>query len=356
MVLNVQTIAITQEAAVPGTRPTLETVARAAIVSRQTVSNALNAPERVRPDTLRRVLDVVDELGYRPSLAARQLRTSRSNTLGLRLDPARDGIGGFVLDRFLHAVVHAAQAAQYRVLLYTADSDAAEIQSYDDLLSTSQLAGFILTGTHHGDPRTAWLTGAGVPFSTFGRPWGAPRDHHAWVDVDGAAGTEQAVAHLAGHGHRRIAFMGWPAGSGVGDDRREGWRRGLAGAGLGAGKASGSRLDIAVEDAAATATLEAARLLSWRNPPTAFVCASDSIALGVLRAVDRAAGGRAAVVGFDDTPIAAAMGLSSISQPLVEAAQACLQQVLSGIAGDLRQRTALLAPRLVVRSSSHTPA
>jgi DNA-binding LacI/PurR family transcriptional regulator len=337
-------------------RPTLHTVARAAGVSRQTVSNALNAPERVRPATLTRIRAAIDDLGYRPSLAARQLRTSRSSTLGLRLEPTRDGISGSVLDRFLHALVEDAQAAQYRVLLYTARSDSAEISSYADLLSASQLDGFVLTSTHHGDPRTAWLTDRGVPFSTFGRPWGAERDHHAWVDVDGAAGTEQAVVHLAMQGHRRIAFVGWPGGSGVGDDRRAGWRRGLLAAGLSPVDLEARGLDIAVEDSVIAGAGMGMRLLSVSEPPTAIVCASDSLALGVLRAVDRAVGACTAVVGFDDTPIAAAVGLTSVAQPLAEAARECLQQVLAGISGDThRPGTALLAPRLVVRPSSQTP-
>ena len=62
-----------------------------------------------------------------------------------------------------------------------------------------------------------------MPFVTFGRPWGAP-DTHSWVDVDNAAGTAMATRHLLDAGHRRIGFLGWPAGSGVGDARRDGWQ------------------------------------------------------------------------------------------------------------------------------------
>lgn len=334
------------------TRPTLETVAEAAGVSRQTVSNVLNAPQRVTPMTRTRVQSAIDELGYRPSLAARQLRTNRSRTLGLRLDPTHDGINGAVLDRFLHALVEAAEAMSYRLLLYTAGSDREELGCYEDLLSSHQLDGFILTSTHHGDPRTAWLSDRQIAFSTFGRPWGAVHPRHGWVDVDGADGTEQAVSHLVERGHTRIAFIGWPSGSGVGDDRRDGWRRGLRAAGLPASKRALGALDSAVPDGVASGTAEAARLLARPDPPTAFVCASDSLALGVLRSLD-ATRRTAAVVGFDDTPIAAAVGMTSVAQPLPEAAQECLRQVLTAIAGDSQPSAALLAPRLVIRTSSH---
>ena len=55
-------------------------------------------------------------------------------------------------------------------MLYTADDDPDEIATYDDLLTRYDLDGFVLTSTHHGDPRTSWLVARDVPFVTFGRP------------------------------------------------------------------------------------------------------------------------------------------------------------------------------------------
>jgi len=333
-------------------RPTLVTVAQAAGVSRQTVSNVINSPARVQPRTRDRVQAVIDDLRYRPSSAARQLRTQRSRTLGLRLEEQGDGINGSVLDRFLHAVVAGAQEADYRVLLYVSQDDAAESRAHAELVDTAQVDAFILTGTHHGDPRTRWLTERRIPFSVFGRPWGEPSPVHAWVDIDGAAGTRAATEHLLAGGHRRIAFVGWPPGSGVGDDRRSGWRQALEAAGL--------PLDGGIDDAeqACADSVEAGehaaqRLLTGSRPPTALVCASDSLALGALP-VARAAG--CAVVGFDDTPVAEAIGLSSVRQPLVEAAHAVLRHVLNGIDNPGRPpEVDFLTPELVVRASSRAP-
>lgn len=328
-------------------RPTLESVALRARVSRQTVSNVLNSPNIVSPDTAERVRQAISELDYRPSRAARQLRTRRSMTLGLRLEPDRGGINGSVLDRFLHAVVVGAQDIAYRVLLYSADDDGAEIAAYDDLLTGSDLDGFLLTGTHHGDPRTAWLAQRRIPFSTFGRPWGAPEQPHSWVDVDGAAGSDQAVRHLIQRGHRRIAFLGWPAGSGVGDDRRAGWAAAVAEVGL-----ADPRLDARVDDDVEAGRQVSRDLLALADPPSAVVCASDSLALGAWSA----AAGRLAVTGFDDTPVARAIGLTSVAQPLAAAARDCLAQVLDVIADPQRPcRTSLLAPSLTVRASTAQP-
>jgi DNA-binding LacI/PurR family transcriptional regulator len=334
------------------TRPTLEIVARHAGVSRQTVSNALNAPHVVKAATLQRVRASIDELGYRPSSAARQLRTRRSRVLGLRLEPVQDGINGAVLDRFLHALTDSAQERGYRVMLFTAADDRQEIARYGELLDTDDLDAFVLTSTHRDDHRAAWLTEHGIPFVTFGRPWAAQdQGGHAWVDVDGRSGTQAAVAHLRELGHRRIAFLGWPEGSDLGADRAAGWLTGMADSGLSTRELQ--RLRVGVPDGVATGAQGTERLLADADP-TAIVAASDSLALGALTVARR---NRVAVVGFDDTPVAAAVGLSSVAQPLTAAAGAAVDLLLAqlGEGGPVPDRQVLLSPHLVRRATSTPP-
>ena len=111
-------------------RPTLASLAAELGVSRQTISNVINAPDRVKPATLERVRAAIEAAGYRPSAAARQLRTRRSMNLGMRLMPATDGINGSILDRFLHALTESAQDAGYRLTLFCADSHEDEVLQY----------------------------------------------------------------------------------------------------------------------------------------------------------------------------------------------------------------------------------
>ncbi|AWS44229.1 LacI family DNA-binding transcriptional regulator [Streptosporangium sp. 'caverna'] len=317
---------------------TITDVARHAKVSRQTVSNVLNTPGLVREDTRRRVLEAVETLGYRASQAARQMRTGRSRLIATRIEPTRDDIDGTVYDRFLHGLTEAAAEAGYRVLLYTADDDQSEIATIDDLLAAYEPDAFVLTGTHHGDMRTSWLAGRRLPFVTFGRPWGMPEGpSHPWVDVDGAAGTAAATRHLLDAGHRRIGFIGWPPGSGVGDDRRAGWARTLAAAGV-----DPAGLDRVSDGGVAAGEALARDLLDADRPATALLCVSDSLALGALHAArSPGAGGRAnggagmpiAVIGFDDTSAARAMGLTSLSQPLAEAAACCVALLAHALDG-----------------------
>jgi DNA-binding LacI/PurR family transcriptional regulator len=305
---------------------TIATVARHANVSRQTVSNVLNAPDMVRDETRARVIAAIEKLGYRTNLAARQMRTGRSRLIGVRIDPVRNGIEAAVLDRFLHGLTETAAPAGYRIVLYTATDDDAEIATYDELLATYALDGFVLTHTHYHDARTAWLLTHDVPFTTFGRPWGAP-ERHSWVDVDGAAGTATATEHLIATGHRRIAFLGWPPGSAVGDDRRSGWATTMAAHGLDPTGLARHALDGIAEGERLTR-----ELLAEPDPPSAVVCASDPLAIGAWRAGEQRTGGLAAI-GFDDTPMAQAAGLSSVRQPLADVATECIR-TLSLVLGD----------------------
>ena len=339
-----------------GRRPTVSSVAAHAGVSRQTVSNALNSPERLQPDTLKRVLAAIEETGYVRSAAARQMRTARSDVLAYRLDPVLDGISGLVLDTFLHSLTSDADARGYRVMLYTADSDEAELRQFERLTRTRSVDAFVLVGTHAHDARYRWLRERSVPFAVFGRPWArqasGKQTSHAWTDVDGAAGTQQATEHLLGLGHHQIGFVGWPTGSGTGDERRRGWEQAMTVAGVPARQRHA--LDTGQPDGIRSGAQAAARLLA--DGATALVCASDSLAVGAWGAV-QAAGAQAAVVGFDDSPTAAALGISSVRQPLEDAARWALDSVLSQLDGRPSDPadSGLLVPTLVVRESSVTP-
>lgn len=335
-------------------RPTITTVAERARVSRQTVSNVLNFPHRVQEQTRERVQAAIDELGYRPHRAARQLRTHRSGLIAMRMAPFSDALAGSVLDRFVHAVAEAAQESGFRTLVFTCADDADEIASYEDLLNTYELDAFVLSGTHRRDGRTTWLRKRGVPFVTFGRPWGV-RARHCWVDVDGRAGTVAATQRLRAAGHRRIGFVGWPEGSDVGQDRRAGWESVLRLAGI-----DPTPLATASLDGYDAGYASAAELVE--RGVTALVCASDALALGALGlARDRIARGSppVPVIGFDDSPTAAAVGLTSVAQPLREAAEQCVRLLATSLrttdtASDVVRRPiehVLLDPHLVARGS-----
>lgn len=324
----------------------LAAVAARARVSRQTVSNVLNAPQRVAPDTAARVARAIDELGYRPNRVARNLRRRTSGLLGLCV-PHRLGDVNAIFYRFVQSLTDAAREHGYHVLLFSPAPDNGDLATYDELIRTGTVDGFALAETHGGDERPGWLAARGVPFASFGRPWGSEQVAPAWVDVDGAAGTDAATEHVIGRGHRRIAFLGWPAGSGTGDDRAIGWARAMARHTLDTSGLRGS-----AENTVEAAAIAASRLLAGDRVPTAFVCAHDTLAVGVRRAA--AAAGRPDVetVGFDDTPVAAALTppLSSVRQPVEQAGRVVVQLLIAQLTGAYESKEGvLLAPQLILR-------
>jgi DNA-binding LacI/PurR family transcriptional regulator len=334
----------------PKPLPTVSDVARAAGVSRQTVSNVLNSPEIVRESTRERVSAAIADLGYRPHAAARRLRTRRASTIAVRLDPFAGGISGAVLDRFLHALTERAEQLGLSVMLYTATDAADEIAQFQRLVDGAVVDAFVLASTYHGDPRTEWLIEHGQSFVTFGRPWGIPDledPRHFWVDVDGRAGVRSAARQLFARGARTIGFLGWPAGSGTGDERRAGWFEAMLEVGFDEPRLPA--LEVAVEEGVGGARDAAAALLAHEPEIDSIVAASDTLALGALIAT----GGALPVVGFDNTPVAEAIGLSSVDQRVDEVAAAALellQSVGSATAGGPGSHR-LIAPEVVMRAS-----
>ncbi len=342
--------------------PTVIDVGRVAGVSRQTVSNVLNSPERVKSETRERVEAAITQLGYRPHASARRLRTQKSSTLGIRLDPMQNGISGAILDRFLHALTEKADERGLRVMLFTAVDPADEIRQFARLRDGADVDAFVLTATFHGDPRTEWLIENGVPFVTFGRPWGRddmndPR--HIWVDVDGCSGVREATRHLLAEGAVHIAYLGWPRPSGTGDDRRRGWRDAMAEDGR-LGDRELDALELSTVDGVAQGRETLQALIDSGTRVDAVVCASDSLALGALLAVRAGV----PVIGYDNTPVAEAVGLSSVEQPLDEVAAGALELLL-GPTGDeivrwtpasTAQRHRLVTPHLVMREPLAIPS
>lgn len=330
--------------------PTIEDVAQHAGVSRQTVSNVINAPERVKPDTMERVRRSIDELGYRANRNARNLRTRTSRVIGYRIPPPARHLNA-VMDTFLHEMAEAVEALGYHVLLFTSDSTEREIETYWELTAQSAVDGVVLARTEFDDARPKTLAARRIPFVSFGRTWGATE--HSWVDVDGREGTRLAIEHLLANGHRRFAWLGSAEQSVVNDERLRGVRETLAAAGI--AMADLHMVNLADEPTGDRRLLS--DILDRPNPPTAFVSMSDLQALTVLAEIDArglVAGRDAAVIGFDDSPIAAYAGggLTTIRQPITRVAHELARLLAAQFADpSCAPEGVLLAPELIVRNT-----
>jgi LacI family transcriptional regulator len=318
-------------------------------VSVSTVSNALNAPERVNEETRRKVVETADRLGYRPNRAARNLPKGRTFTIGYCIPPGRDG---FFLDTFLHQVTERASDADMDILLFTAHRGQTEADTFREIIRRGAVDGFVLVGTTHDDERVRLLLDTKVPFVSFGRTdLGAT---HSWVDVDGRAGTRASVDHLAEQGHQRIGLIAWPEGSLTGDDRVTGFLEGLEVAGIEHDPA----LLVRAENDLAAGREAASHLLDADLPPSAIVTVQDVLAAGVIAELQRRglrAGADVAVTGFDDSPPAvySTPPITSVRQPIEEIGRTIVEFLIHDLEeGDDILRTRLVDPELVVRESS----
>jgi DNA-binding LacI/PurR family transcriptional regulator len=273
----------------------------------------LNAPDRVKPETILSVRAAIDALGYRANRHARNLRTQTSKVIGYCL-PALTATGNSVLDTFLHTLVESAEGFGYHTLLITAQDREQEIRTYEHLAATSAVDGIVFAQTTDADPRPAALRQMRLPFVSFGRTWGDL--DHSWVDVDGAAGTRKATEHLLARGHQRFAWIAHEPHS-VGTHERE---RGVIEAVQRAGFSNDAVhiIHAGPQDSGLGALRGA---LDSPDRPTAFIAGSDLQAITVLAELESRGltpGRDAAVVGFDDSPVSAFAGggLSSVRQPI----------------------------------------
>ncbi|MFI7642115.1 LacI family DNA-binding transcriptional regulator [Nonomuraea sp. NPDC049400] len=289
----------------------IKEVARLAGVSVGTVSNVLNRPEMVAPDTRLRVRAAIARLGYVRNGSARQLRAGRSRTIGV---VALDLANPFFID-VLRGVETAAHDAGLTVMVFNSNKDAEREAGLLETFEEQRPLGVLITPVN--DPgeeeRLSRLVSRGIPVVRFDSS--APHQHGCAVAVDDMLGGRLAGRHLLERGHRHIAFAGGPFTVRQVRQRHDG----LAAVLGRAGKLTVIPLpDLTVATGRATGQEIAA--LPPADRPTAVFCANDLVAIGVLQEMTQR-GLRVpddlAILGYDDIDFAAAAAvpLSSIRQP-----------------------------------------
>jgi DNA-binding LacI/PurR family transcriptional regulator len=335
----------------PGAPPTLEQVAALAGVSRATVSRVVNGSSKVSPAVRAQVEWAVAKLGYVPNRAARSLVTRRADSVALVVSEPH---ARFFSEPFFAGMVRGVSAAlaetgvQLQLLIAHDSGDRGRLERY---VVGGHVDGVLLASLHGDDPLPGTLERAGVPAVLVGRPAGS--GPASYVDADNRGGAGKAVDHLARRGRRRIATIAGPQDMGVGQDRLDGYRDGLAAAGL-ADDDLVEAGDFTEEGGAAAM----GRLLARPGSPVdAVFAASDLMAAGALRAL-RVAGRRVpdevAVVGFEDSAVAryAQPPLTTVRQPIEEMGRQATRLLLARVAGETGGMHLILDVELVVRASA----
>jgi LacI family transcriptional regulator, galactose operon repressor len=335
--------------------PSITEVARKAGVSITTVSRVLNPVSAypVAPATRRRVLAAASALQYSPSALARALVTRRSHMIGVLL--------GDIVDPYFAEIVRGiedvARRAGYLVVVCNTSRDPGTERRYVTALREYRADAILFLGGDIFDAPTrkalerelaTWVQHGAVAVAVAGDHANLPA-----IDIDHTAAAEEMVRYLVGLGHRRIAFLSGPMTVSTARHRLQGFRNGMAAAGLTA--------DL-IEEGDFTyngGQTCAGRLL--RGAPTALFAANDQMALGALatcRALDVSVPGQLTVVGFGNTSAAehAVPALTTVSMPRHQLGVEAMQAVIDA----LELETTNVYPRrlpfhLVIRESSAAP-
>ena len=276
-------------------RVTIDDVARAAGVSRQTVSRALNDKSEIAPETRRRVLAEVERLDYRPNVFARAMKTRRSDVIGLIISD----ISNPFYPAVARGVFDAAEQAGRQVVLYNTDARAErERAALDDLFARGAdgAVGFFYALEEADLVEQARRLRLVIADRRLDGP------ALTSVTSDFGAGTAAAIGHLLARGHRVIGMLDSSVGVAV-DERRNAFLATLAAHGV-------DRHETPVVDAPPTIAGGAAalvELLGAHPSVTAVFAFNDLMAFGAMRAattLGRRVPGECAIVGFDDLAFA----------------------------------------------------
>ena len=333
-------------------RPTSQDIARAAGVSRTTVSLVLNAKENtgISVQTQARVLETAASLGYVPNSAARMLVSGRTRTLGLVL--AHGDLMSF--DAFapplMFGINRICNARGYKLLIEAVEGEHRR-NSYLDLVKSKSIDALIVLNSRAEDDGLARLIESQFPVILFGSI-GHPKENSIRSGTERAA--ELATRHLLSLGHRQIAHITYAPRQYIGPmERLSAFKRALE-----KSRVPFDEKLVAYGDFSAESGYRAMReILRRRRRLTALFAGNDTIAVGAIAALKEAGLSvphDVAVVGFDDLPMAAYCQppLTTVNtEPIIQGEQAALAafDLLEG--RRVGTRKCKLALSLVIRES-----
>jgi LacI family transcriptional regulator len=331
-------------------RPTQNDVAQRAGVSQATVSLVLNKVSRsnIPEETRLRVINAIDELGYRPNTLASSLRLGKTQTLGLILPD----IANPFFAEVSRSIEIAAFEQNYNLILCNTEGDIDRELLYVDVLCNRQVDGIIFVAMGDQADSLQRVLCKNIPVVMIDRD--LPGTEVDAVLTDNRLGGFQATQHLIDLGHYRIGCIAGPSSVTPSAGRGEGYLAALAEHNIPADENLYVRGDFHPYSGWAAAR----SMLALREPPTAIFAGNDLMAIGALRAITEAGlhvPEDISLVGFDNIELASYTNppLTSVAQPIHEAGQMAVNFLLERIREpDQPFRRAILPTSLIVRNSS----
>jgi LacI family transcriptional regulator len=329
-------------------RPTIVDVARAAGVSKSTVSLVLQNSALVKDETRADVRRVMAEIGYVYNRSAANLRSANAGLIGLVINDLRNPF----FTEFATSVQMALSARGYATVLANTDEDPGLQAQVVGAMIEHGVSALILSSAY-GEVSGTFdqIARAGIPAVQVLRRVHPETGLFPFAAPDGPAGGRMAVAHLLTQGARRIAFVGGLPGRSVTEARKAGYLDVLAGAGI-------EPLVLEGRPVRAFGREMAGRLAAEHPDVDAVLCFNDLVALGVLSGcaeIGRAVGPGFRVVGFDDIEECAQVWptLSSVRSNIAGFGQAMAGTVLDWLEEGVKPAAETLSPvELIARASS----
>jgi LacI family transcriptional regulator len=329
-------------------------VARLAGVHKGTASRALNPDTagQVNGATAQRVQAAARRLAYVPNAAARSLRTHRSHTVGVLIPDLTNPL----FPPIVRGIEDVLAEAGYTALIANTDNDEERERDRFEALRGRQVDGFVLATARREHALLERALADGTRVVLVNRS--TDRRLFSSVVADDAGGVADAITHLVGLGHRRIAHLAGPATVSTGAIRASAFRRCVKTRGL-------SAVDCRVVSCLGYSEVAGRRamadLLDGAAPPTAVLCGNDLIALGALRALRErgiACPRAVSVVGFNDMPFMDEVqpALTTVRVPHHDLGAQAARLLLDQLDGRPAAKLSRLPVELVVRGSTSVPS
>ncbi len=331
---------------------TIKDIARVAGVSVTTVSRALNGYSDVNQKTRKRIEEVAKELNYSPNTVARSLVMKKSKTIGLLVsDMNREGVKDNFTFEVLCGINEASANSDYDLVLFSTTSTKQSQKTYTQLCRERRVDGVILQGIKMNDPYLQEVVESDIPCVLVDIP--QESDTVGYVTTDNVEGAKKAVAHLIKHGHTNIAMINGHEKADVSMRRLQGYLEAINEEEL-PFRQDWIRNGEFKEKVAEEVAME---LLTANPDITAVFCASDLMALGVLRAI-KAIGKKVpediAVIGYDDIMLASYSNpsLSTIRQDKFKLGYEAAILLIDMLEGKEQSHSRIIDTQLIIREST----
>ncbi len=329
---------------------TIEDVARMAGVSIATVSRAIHHPGKVAETTRKKVNAAIAKTGFTANAMAQSLR-SKSSKMILAMVP---DISNTFFANILLGLEAVATRRGYGLLIGNTENDPQTEATYLTYTRSNKADGIVLMTGH--------LPFGAAEVRQYLPPIVAACEEISeetvpFVGVDNQHGARTAVHHLVELGHRRIAYISGPPNNILSTQRRAGYELALHQSGLAVDPDLILDGDFSIEGG----RLAVERLFIRDALPTAFFCANDDMAIGVLLALSQrgySVPDDFSVIGFDDIPFSSCTTppLTTIRQPRRLIGEAAMTKMLDMVEGKPVKTGAVILPvELIIRSSTGAP-